>query len=303
VHPSRKADPRLAPLLGKTGFNYLFPLWYEERLTGLLLVDSTPRVYLDEDETILLGLSRQISHSIETCRVVDEKIGLERALARQEHLASLGKVAATIAHEIKNPLSSVKTLAQLMREDPDVRDKYDRDLGYIVSEVDRLNRSVLQLLSFSRPSPEDRTEVDLTELLETMVSQLERQYAGGQIAVRHGIAPGIRMAHGNAEIIRQVALNLALNAIQASEPGGEVRLEARQDAGRIEFSVTDRGLGIRTEIREKIFEPFFTTKQRGTGLGLSIVRKNVRQLGGEIFVESPVEEGRGTRMRVTLPAA
>jgi signal transduction histidine kinase len=302
VHPSREPDARLAAMLEQAGFNYLFPLWYEERLNGLLLVNSSPRMYLDEDESILLGLSRQISHSIETCRVVDVKIGLERALARQEHLASLGKVAATIAHEIKNPLSSVKTLAQLMREDPEVNEKYDRDLGYIVGEVDRLNRSVMQLLSFSRPAPEERAEVNLTELLETMTGLLERQYAGGQIAVRHRIAQEIRMAHGNAEIIRQVVLNLVLNAIQASEPGGEVRLEARQEAGRIELSVTDQGPGIPAEMREKIFEPFYTTKQRGTGLGLAIVRKNLRQLGGGIFVESPVEEGRGTRMRVTLPS-
>lgn len=301
VHPRREPDVKLAAILEQAGFNYLFPLWYEERLNGLLLVDSAPRMYLDEDESILLGLSRQISHSIETCRVVDQKIGLERALARQEHLAALGKLAANIAHEIKNPLSSVKTLAQLMREDPEVYEKYDRDLSYIISEVDRLNRSVMQLLTFSRPAPEDRAEVNLTELLETMAGLLEKQYAGAQIDIRSCVATGLWMAHGNAELLRQAVLNLVLNAIQASGPGGEVRLEARREAGRIEITVTDRGPGIAAALHEKIFEPFYTTKQRGTGLGLAIVRKIVRQLGGEIFVESPIEEGRGTRMRVTLP--
>ena len=98
-------------------------------------------------------------------------------------------------------------------------------------------------------------------------------------------------------------LNLALNAAQATEAKGKVRLEAgTQGDGKIRISILDEGPGIPFEIREKVFEPFFTTKQRGTGLGLAIVRKNVRHLGGEIVIESPVAEGRGTRMLVTLSA-
>jgi len=301
LHQRLAADPLLRSLLEEAGYNYLFPLWYEEQLTGLLLLDTSPRVFLDENEPVLLGLSRQISHSIRTCRVVEEKIGLELALTRQEHLASLGKVAATIAHEIKNPLSSVKTLAQLMREDASVREKYDRDLNYMINEVDRLNRSVQQLLAFSRPLPEERAEVDVSGLLETAADVLARQYAGDRIRIAHRIARGLKMQRGNPEIIKQILLNLALNAVQASEPEGEVLVEARGEGDSIAITISDCGPGIPAELREKIFEPFFTTKQRGTGLGLAIVRKNVRQLGGEIAIDSPIAEGRGTRVTVTLP--
>ena len=119
----------------------------------MLLLDTSPRIFLDEDEPILLGLASQISQSIETCRLIEEKIGLERSLAQQANLASLGKAAATIAHEVKNPLSSMKTLAQLMREDPEVEQRYAQDLNYMIGEIDRLNSSVVQLLSFARTSP------------------------------------------------------------------------------------------------------------------------------------------------------
>lgn len=303
VAAGRDSGRDLPERLARLGFNYLFPLWYEDHLEGLLLLDTSPRLFLDENEPILLGLSRQISSSIETCRVIEEKIDLERQLLRQEHLASLGKVAATIAHEIKNPLSSVKTLAQLMREDLDVRRKYDRDLGYLIGETDRLNRSVQQLLSFSRPVPEKRQEVDLTDLLVTMAELLEREYAGRQIRIEHRIAPQLKMRHGSPELVKQIVLNLAINAIQATEPGGGVYLEAKvETTANVTISVRDQGPGIPAEIREQIFEPFFTTKQRGTGLGLAIVRKNVRQLGGGIRIQSPITEGRGTCVVITLPA-
>ncbi len=302
IHAERSPEPEPRALLAGLRFNYLFPLSYEDRLIGLLLLDTSPRRFLDENETILLGLSRQISHSIETCRVIEGKIGLERALARQEHLASLGKVAATIAHEIKNPLSSIKTLVQLMGEDPEVESRYSRDLRYIVGEIERLNRSVQQLLNFSRPAPEADSEVDLTELLESAAGVLARQYQPERIRVESCVAPGLRLKRGNPEVLQQIILNLALNAIQASPPGGAVVVEAGEEAdGSVRISVSDQGPGIPAEIREKIFEPFFTTKQKGTGLGLPVVRKNVRHLGGEIRVESPIESGRGTRVRVILP--
>jgi signal transduction histidine kinase len=290
------------PRLARLGFGYLFPLWYEDRLNGLLLADCSPRMYLDENEAVLLGLSRQISHSIETCRLVDDKIRLETTLVQQEHLAGLGKVAATIAHEIKNPLSSIKTLVQLMGEDPAMEQQYGRDLKYVVAEIDRLNRSVQQLLTFSRPAPEAEGEVDVSELLEATAGVLAREYEAAQIRIERRIEPRLRLLRGSPEMIKQVVLNLALNAVQASRAGGAVTLEAGPGAaGRVRIAVSDQGPGIPADLREKIFEPFYTTKQKGTGLGLSIVRKNVRQMGGEIRVESPVENGGGTRFEVTLP--
>ncbi len=300
---SRSPDSRIGRLIGDLGFNYLFPLWYEQHLAGCLFVDTSPRMLLDENEDILLGVSRQISSSIETCRLIEEQIRLGRALADQEHMASLGRVAATIAHEIKNPLSSIKALTQLMREDPEVHVKHDRDLAYIIDEADRLNRSVQQLLSFSRPLSAQRQEVDLSRLLGDLGESLARQHAGGGIRVTHRVQPGLWLNRSDPEMVRQVVLNLLLNAVQASVAGGEVRMEAGASQHRdICISVSDDGPGIPADIRGRIFEPFFTTKQRGTGLGLAIVQKNVLHLGGKVEVNSPVREERGTRIQVTLPA-
>ncbi len=304
IRVSRGPDSPIRRLIGSLGFTYFFPLWYEERLVGYLLVDTSPQMLLDENEDILLGLSRQISNSIETCRLIEDKIRLERAFADQEHMANLGKAAATIAHEIKNPLSSIKALTQLMREEAETRERHGRDLGYIIDEADRLNRSVQQLLSFSRPLQEQPPqEVDLSRLLENLAQSLARQYDCDRIRITHGIQPGLKLNRGDPEIVRQIVLNLLLNAVQASETGGEVRMEAAlTDRQHISVAVSDDGSGIPTDIRDRIFEPFFTTKQRGTGLGLAIVRKSVLHVGGTVEVRSPTGEGRGTRVEVTLPA-
>ena len=302
THLTRATD--LRDTLETSGFNYLFPLWYEDRLTGLLLLDSSPRVFLDEDEPILLGLCRQISHSIETGKVVEEKISIERALVQQEHLAKLGQAAAAIAHEVKNPLSSMKTLAQLMQEDQEVRARYERDLTYMIAEIDRLNGSVQQLLSFSRPAPEKPSNVDVGKLIANATQTLRRHAADRGITLEYqdGSAPTLKNSH--PELIQQIILNLTLNATQASSEGGRVTVDVQpKPENHVTIRVTDEGPGIPPEMRERVFEPFVTTKQKGTGLGLAIVQKNVRLLGGEIRVESPIADGRGTRMIVTLPAS
>jgi signal transduction histidine kinase len=289
-------------ILGKGGYNYAFPLWYEDNLTGILLLNTSPRLFLDENETVLLGLSRQISLSIESCRLIETKIHLERELLQQEHLATLGKVAATIAHEVKNPLSSIRTLAQLMREDPQVLEQYDRDLSYMIAETDRLNTCVQQLLTFSRPAPEPSDDVPLSELLENTSEMLARESMKQGIRIERRIQADLRLARADRQTVQQIALNLILNAVQASPLEGSVRVEAGRSRDSVWFRVVDEGPGIPAEIREKVFEPFFTTRQKGTGLGLAIVRKNVRQLRGELHLDTPVAGGHGTCITVTVPA-
>ena len=299
------ADEIWFPWLWKlieAGFNYALPLWYEDHLTGLLLLDASPRIYLDEEEPILRGLTRQISHSIENLRIVEEKIALEKTVLEQEHLAKLGRAAAAIAHEVKNPLSSIKTLVQLMREDAAVESNYSRDLKYIVGEIDRLNASVMQLLSFSRPAADLSTDVDISGLLDATLSTLGRQSRENGVEIERHIDPAVILQRSNPELLQQVVLNLVLNAVQASPEGGRVLVAARAGGnGSAVVSIEDQGSGIPAQHRERIFEPFFTTKQKGTGLGLAIVQKNVRQLRGKIEIESPVSDGRGTRITLTLP--
>ncbi|MEO8050289.1 MAG: ATP-binding protein, partial [Acidobacteriota bacterium] len=304
---SKRLDAVIGPrselsLLSETGYNYLFPLWYEERLAGLLLVDPSPRAYLDEDEDILWGLTPQISHTIESCRLLERKISLEKALARSEHLASLGQMAATIAHEVKNPLSSIKTLAQLMREDGELNDGYRRDLSYIVAEVNRLNSCVEQLLTFARPVPKGTEEVAVHELIESISRVLNREYAEQRLQFQFRAPSGLTLKNVDPQSLHQIVLNLAINAAQASSTGGVVEICADRDtAHSVTITVADRGAGIPLEIQSRIFDPFFTTKQKGSGLGLAIVAKNVRHLGGDVRLDSPLDGDLGTAITVTLP--
>jgi signal transduction histidine kinase len=305
VHADLTDRPVLRELLRKLRFRYLFPLGYEDELMGLLLLDPSPKVFLDDYEPILLNLSRQISHSIENCRVIEDKISIEREYASQEHLASLGRFAATIAHDVRNPLSAIKTIAQVMREDPAVAGNYEQDLAYIVSQTDRLNSAVQQMLRFSKPLPqsgpaETAAPIDLSDLLETAARMLARQAAGERVSLEWKVQPGLSIK-AHPETIEQIVTNLVWNAVQASPKGGSVLFEALQNPGEIQLRVADSGPGIPESIREKIFEPFFTTKQKGTGLGLAIVKKNVRHLNGIMHVESPLQNGCGTRITIGLP--
>ncbi|MBI4902464.1 MAG: hypothetical protein HY820_02435 [Acidobacteria bacterium] len=266
--------------------DYCFPLRYENCVSGALLLDTRPHVHLDDNEEILLALTPQISQSIETCRLLAERMGLE-------HMASLGKMSATIAHEIKNPLSAIKAIAQLMQEDPAITEQYGEDLRFITSETDRLDRSLRQLLGFSRPTPLLADKVDLSELVRSTVTALQRQAAAEGIQLDARIQPAVEHEPSNRELWQQVVLNLVLNAIQATPRGSTVTVTV--DAAR--FSVEDQGPGISPELRERVFDPFFTTKQKGTGLGLAIVRRNVQAFGGDVQIECPPTGG--TRITVT----
>jgi signal transduction histidine kinase len=268
----------------------------------LLLLDTSPRLWLEDDESILAGLCGQISHSLATGKIIEEKIGLERRLAHQEHLATLGRAAATIAHEVRNPLSSIKALAQIMREDAELAGRHSKDLGFVLDEVDRLNRTVQQLLTFSRAVPATVDDVDVSELVERTAEVLACEHASDQIHIERCIEPHLTIHKGKSEALRQILLNLALNAVQASPVGGAVRLDARASApGKIAIAVTDDGPGVPPAVRARMFEPFFTTRHTGTGLGLAIVHKNVEEMHGSIDVESPVVDSHGTKVTVTLP--
>lgn len=295
----RQAAGQTAELMQSHGCNYLFPLRHQEQVTGLLLIDSSPRSYLDDREPVLVALAAQISQSLEACRVVEEKIALERELARQENLASLGKAAATLAHEIKNPLSAIKTIAQVMREDQALAAEYDRDLSFLVSEVDRLDRSVRQLLGFAKTTQPLDQKVDLTALAGTTAAGIARQAEADGVVVATDIEPGLIAEHSNTELVQQIVLNLLLNGLHASSAGATLWIEARRSGSSLRITVKDQGPGIPVELRKKVFDPFFTTKQKGTGLGLAIVRKNVQLLSGEVRFEFP--DSGGTTAIVELP--
>lgn len=283
-------------------YNYVVALRQERRLLGILWVDSSPKQYLDEYEPVLLEIGRQTSHSLDSCRVLEEKLRLERSLLTQRQLAALGNVAATIAHEVRNPLSSIRALAQLMAQDAEFGEKYGQDLSYIMSETDRLNRSVEELLTYARPTKDEPGDVDVSQLINNMVQTLQKEKASKPVEVNSRVAPDLLLHHADGQRVKEVILNLIRNALQAVQDRGRVEVvaEAAEDHS-VRLSVSDDGPGIPTAIQDKIFDPYFTTRQSGIGLGLSIVQKNVGNMHGKVEVVSPLVDGHGTKLTVVLP--
>ncbi len=287
--------------LATVGASVGYALKREEKLVGMMFIWAEPRSLSSEKRAVLDVLARQVAMEVESVRLVDEKVRLERRLSERERLATLGQMAATVAHEVKNPLSSIKSIAQVMREEPKLAE-YNRDLDLIVSEIDRLNRTVSQLLAFSRPSAVDSRPVRLSEMLDSMMNLLgnEAREQGINLSLKFGA--DMELSGPQAGALREALSNLVLNAIQAINRPGEVLVEANaQGESRLIVSVTDTGPGIAEDAQQRVFEPFYSSKSRGTGLGLAIVQRRMIELGGAVELISPVKDGRGTRFRLVIP--
>lgn len=289
------------PLLEPLHALACYPLWREGRVVGLMLIGGNAQLLTSEKREVLSVLAGHFAVAVENCQLLEEKVKLERELAERERMASLGQMAATVAHEVKNPLSAIKSITQVMREDEAVSREYGRDLDLITGEVDRLNRSVSQLLSFSRPSAVAAPPASLNEIVESVLTLTRAEAEQRLVKVSVDLKTNPQFDGERASALKEVLLNLALNAVQAINIEGEVRLESETSNGKLRIAISDDGEGIPAEEREKIFEPFFTTKQRGTGLGLAIVARRVRELGGEVTIVSPNGNNRGTKFVVTLP--
>jgi signal transduction histidine kinase len=301
------------PLLQRLKATAAFALWREGRVVGLLTVRDAASNLTAEKREVLLVLAGHLAAAIENCQLLEEKVKLERELGERERLAQLGQMAATVAHEVKNPLSAIKSIAQVMREDERVSAEYARDLDLITGEVDRLNGSVSQLLSFSRPSSVAGASARLSEVVENVMALSRSEAERRSVALSSDLDdPRANPTIDGAKVppLKEILLNLTFNALHAIKAeelngrAGEVKIAcAANGGGRLTIAVTDNGSGIPSSMQDKIFEPFFTTKTRGTGLGLAIVARRVRELGGTIALVSPVADGRGARFEITLPAS
>jgi signal transduction histidine kinase len=208
-------------------------------------------------------------------------------------------MAATVAHEVKNPLSAIKSIAQVLREDENLQ-TYERDLDMIVGETDRLNNSVTQLLSFARHAPQAGSPARVDELIQSIIDLFRAQAKRSGVSLKTGQVIGVEVSGPTASAIRDALSNLLLNAIQATASGGSVNVDASHQQSELVITVSDTGPGIAPGLEERIWEPFFTTKQRGTGLGLAIVRKRIEEVGGTINLALS-GLGDGTRFELHLP--
>lgn len=286
--------------LRESGYHLAYPLRREDRIAGLLLIEASPNALTPDVRAVLEVLAGQVAIAIEDFRLANENVQLERKLAEGERLAALGQLAATVAHEVKNPLSAIKSIAQVMSEDEGLKSQHARDLSLIVGETDRLSKSVTQLLSFASKRPPAAAPCRADELLRS-VTTLFRSDAGErniELQSRAGATSELDGVQTGA--LRDALANLLLNALQATPTGGKVVVESFLDADEIVFAVSDSGPGIDAEVQRRIWEPFFTTRQRGTGLGLAIVRKRLEDAGGTARL-APTQNGQGARFELRVP--
>jgi two-component system sensor histidine kinase HydH len=227
--------------------------------------------------------------------------GLRREIERSQRLASVGRLAAGVAHEIRNPLSSIKGFATYFKQRYQDVPEDQQTADIMIQEVDRLNRVVSQLLEFARPVNVSPKPTSFKDLMADSVKLINQQAQDKQITVNTRNSNNIDEIHIDPDRINQVLLNLYLNAIEAMEPGGNLQIEIsdREENGGLNIQISDTGHGITAEDLPKIFDPYFTTKSSGTGLGLAIAHNIVEAMGGTIEVKS--EAGKGTTFAIRLP--
>lgn len=240
--------------------------------------------------------------AVQVIEDVTDAVRAEQEMARMRRLADIGQLAAKMAHEVRNPLSSIKGAAQLMRNEAGSNGSLGEFLDIIIDEVNGLSRITTDLLDFARPMHREVQAVSLAELVQRTLHLLGDQLAGARVEVIVRAADDLPQIEVDARQIEQVMRNLVINAVQAMPDGGRLVVEVDRADGADGLCVrfTDSGVGVRPDRLKDIFQPFFTTKTKGTGLGLSIVQKIIENHGGSVECEQSTP-GVGTTFCMTLP--
>ena len=220
------------------------------------------------------------------------KRALEAKVQRAERLAAVGEMAAGLAHEVRNPLMSIRGFAQLLQEEQISRSQKEY-LEIIVRETERMNSLIEQLLYYARPVVNRIDKVDINPVVENVRKLIESQLKAKNIQIVTRLKKDLPQVSCDAEQLKQVLLNIVINAIQSIDSNGRIRISSdfKTESQQVEVRVEDNGQGIPVEHRERIFDPFFTTKEQGTGLGLSVAFRLMETWGGTIHVESVLGEG------------
>ncbi|HJO48178.1 MAG TPA: ATP-binding protein, partial [Candidatus Scalindua sp.] len=283
---------------------FVFPIFKDRKLTGLLTLGKSRRgmrLPADGLEQLMI-IANQISSAMAKAELIQEKLQLERKMYENEKLSSLGRLSTSVAHEVKNPLSSIKAIVQVLKEDFKNETKTQKSLSIIVEEIDRLTKVVNQLLVFAKPQGDSKTNVKINDLINKVLVVLRHEAKMNNIDIHLDVSNDLPLILADEGSLTEVFFNLIHNAIQAMSEGGNLTIsityEQKDDYIRVVFE--NNGPGISQEDIGKIFEPFYTTKQMGTGLGLAIVKKKLEEVKGLIHVES---EDSTTKFIVNIPSS
>lgn len=274
---------------------------------GELIKKDGQRLILGMTASLLKDEKDAVRGIILTFQDITKIVEMEERVRRQDRLATIGGLAAGIAHEIRNPLASLSGSIQVLRKDLDLQGDNQRLMDIVLREAERLNTIITDFLEYARPRASSLAEISLSSLVdETIMLLRNSKNFRNDISITCDVASSV-LLHADPQRLRQVFWNLLINGYQSLSGSGEIRISATPgsrndgDTEWLRITIADTGQGIAREDIDKIFHPFFTTKTGGTGLGLAIVYRIIEDHGGTIDVES--EPGKGTRFIIMLPMA
>lgn len=237
-----------------------------------------------------------LSMQLKTAKEKMEEAYTYTHLMQAEKLSSIGQISAGLAHELKNPLTTLKMLFQAFREQPDMTVE---DAAVISREIDKMDGIITNFMGFVKQKGFKYSETDLNELIDRVLSLATYNIENSNIEIKKDMLENLPHVKADRALLEHVFLNLIINAIDSMPDGGEIRISGKSDDSFVEVMIWDKGSGIDLDLHSKIFDPFFTTKTEGTGLGLSIAYNIVNSHGGKLFFNS--EEDKGTVFTVRLP--
>ncbi|MFC1560184.1 ATP-binding protein [Candidatus Margulisiibacteriota bacterium] len=299
---AEKMSADIAGFMKETDSAVIFPIMVKNELMGILSLGEklSGEVYSGEDIDLLSTLCNQIGVSIENAMLYEDAMEAQQHLYQADKLATLGTLAAGLAHEIKNPIAAIKGFSQVIDKAIEEGDKeVIKDFKDVVPrQLDRINKIVEKLLTLSKPYKIEREQVKINDVLEEIIKLVEKQAMKQRVEIVSDLG-GLPDILADYNQLTQAFLNLILNGIQSMPNGGIIRIRTGIEQGKIVVEIADNGIGIPSERLSHIFDPFYTTKDGGSGIGLATTKKTIKDYHGDIRVES--EEGKGAVFTVILP--
>jgi len=256
---------------------------------------EVPVVGQGEIRELSLSFNRM---SVKLKELIDRIKSAQEHMVKTEKLYAIGEFSAGIAHEIKNPLTPIMMLMRRVKEEKESLS--DRDIDIIEEELNRIDKIVTEFLAFARPARGEKTKVNINEIINEVITLTKPKMDRSGISIIEKYSPELPDLTGNSDALKQVFLNIILNATQAMVgKGGDLTIETLTVDGNIRVIISDTGVGISEEDLKKVYDPFFTTKREGTGMGLALTHNIVSDHSGRIDIEST--PGRGTKVKVEFP--